>query len=202
MVVAYLLRKVRYERDDEKEYMVKAAMLVKFYQHTKWPALPKDTDEKTINICVVGENPFSSKARSVFASACTPERQFNFLKGQAYKKQFCHIVFFGNISQDKMEKILNDLTKKPFIHNPFQLKSNILRTGIDVLKSTTAIFLKNNARQTKRLTYVNGRTSLTSRLVKSNRCQRTNVLILIQILKPNQTEIPTPIKSSRFPTLS
>ena len=93
--------------------MVKAAMLVKFYQHTKWPALPKDTDEKTINICVVGENPFSSKARSVFASACTPERQFNFLKGQAYKKQFCHIVFFGNISQDKMEKILNDLKDVP-----------------------------------------------------------------------------------------
>lgn len=113
MVFAYFLRKVKYERDHEKEYMVKAAMLVKFHKLTTWPNSAKPEDSKTVNICVVGENPFSAKARSLFASASTPERQYKFVKGEAYKKKFCHIVFIGNCSKKKLEDTLNALESVP-----------------------------------------------------------------------------------------
>lgn len=113
MVFQYLMRTGKYHRDHDKEYMVKAAMLVKFRQLTKWPESTSSKDETTTSICVVGENPFTPKAREVFTAACTPAQKYEILKGQAYKKQFCHIVYVGRCDKDKVEKILDDLKGVP-----------------------------------------------------------------------------------------
>lgn len=113
MVLAYIRRKVKYERDHEKEYMVKAALLIKFCQHTNWPAFATAVDTDVINICITGENPFPAKAMAVFAAANSDKRQYNILKGDAYKKRFCHIAFIGYCKPKKLERILDELRTVP-----------------------------------------------------------------------------------------
>jgi hypothetical protein len=108
-----LLHKVKYDRDDEKEYLVKAAMLVKFHQHTKWPTSANAGDGKTVNICVTGENPFSAKAQSVFSLASNMEVRYKFIKGDAYKRTFCHIVYVGQCNEKKAEGIVKALASVP-----------------------------------------------------------------------------------------
>src|SRR3984957_7120059 len=113
MVFAFLLYKVKYDRDHEKEYLFKAAMLGKFHQQTTWPQSANAGDGKTVNICVTGENPFSAKAQSIFSLASNTEVQYNFIKGDAYKRKFCHIVYVGKCHEKKVEGILKALASVP-----------------------------------------------------------------------------------------
>jgi hypothetical protein len=113
MLFNVLLRKVKFERDHEKEYMVKAAMLIKFYQHTQWPESIYRENPNKITICIVGKDPFPKKAKKLFINASKPERQYILVKGNAYKKQFCHMVFIGNCSKKLLDNTLNYLKHLP-----------------------------------------------------------------------------------------
>lgn len=105
------------ERNPEKEYIVKAAMLVKFHQLITWPEMKTTarnrTETREVRIAVIGRNPFPPQAREIFGIASNEQVRYVFRKSDKSPKSFCHIAFIADDRAHDVEEILQRLHSTP-----------------------------------------------------------------------------------------
>ena len=105
------------ERDPEKEYLVKATMLVKLHELVTWPEMqPKWLNLKRKNevtISVIGTNPFPPKAQQQFKLASNEHVQYVLQVRDKPPTKFCHIAFIAEDKADEVDDILRHFGPTP-----------------------------------------------------------------------------------------
>lgn len=99
--------------DSEREYQIKAGFLYNFTKFVNWPQPYSLTTQKEINICIVGDNPFSGASETLFKQASNSNTRFNLLGNDAWKTKFCHIVFVSQSKAGSIDSIFAALNSKP-----------------------------------------------------------------------------------------
>jgi len=116
LFVAPTTLKAQMESASEQEYRIKAAFLYNFINFVDWPE-EKVTDTNSINICVIGRDPFGkafeplknkqAKGKKVlikrFVSFKESEKSGNQI--EAIRK--CHLLFVCNSEKEQLRKIIN-----------------------------------------------------------------------------------------------
>jgi YfiR/HmsC-like len=104
-------------QDASKEYLVKAAFLYNFVKFVEWPAERAVAQQSTLNICVIGSNPFDDAARQIFAKASTASLRLSLVgaKRSDDLAGSCHIVFIARSEEGGVSEILASLKGKPVL---------------------------------------------------------------------------------------
>lgn len=107
---------VRAAGEADKEYLVKAAFLYNFIKFVEWPAPLAVSKQSSVNVCIVGSNPFGTAANDVFRKASTGTLTFNVVekswKGDA---SGCHMLFIGRSESAHAGEIIAALKSQPVL---------------------------------------------------------------------------------------
>ena len=78
-----------------QEYQLKAAFLFNFARFITWPenALPEES--KTINFCIIGENPFGTILSNIESKIISGHSVKIYYLDTRSNPQQCHLAFFG-----------------------------------------------------------------------------------------------------------
>jgi len=99
-----------------KEYQVKAAFIYNFVKFVEWPGPLAVSKQSSINICIIGSNPFGEAGRQIFERASTPALQLNLVQVKSSAAATsCHIAFISRSEEGKLADILADLKKSPVL---------------------------------------------------------------------------------------
>jgi len=101
---------------DSKEFLVKAAFIYNFVKFVQWPGSLEVSQQKQLDICVLGKNTLSS-AESIFKKASTPSLKLNLMSESsvAAATEHCHIVYISASEAGHHKEILQQLEGRPVL---------------------------------------------------------------------------------------
>jgi len=95
---------------NSREYSVKAAYLYNFAKFVEWPG-----DSQTLDVCVLGKNPFGDALR-VLEQEVAGKRKLQVFTNVTPKRLLgCHMVFISDSQQMRMQQWLAYLQGKPVL---------------------------------------------------------------------------------------
>lgn len=103
--------------DQTSEYKVKAAYLYNFTKFVSWPDTTLPGDTQTINICVLGKNPFGSLLEPI-THMKTQDRTITIETIEdirALEKKSCQILFISASEQGVAAELLRKTGKMPIL---------------------------------------------------------------------------------------
>lgn len=100
-----------------KEYLVKAAFIYNFVKFVEWPGELAVAQQKEINICVIGKNPFNSQGKDVFTRASTSALKLSLTEkgGWSGSADGCHIAFISSSEEPRLAEIASALKSAPVL---------------------------------------------------------------------------------------
>ena len=113
MSLLLLCKTTVYAEDQTSEYKVKAAYLYNFTKFVSWPEATLPGDTQTLNICVLGKNPFGSLLEPI-THMKTQGRTIsieNIEDVRALEKKSCQILFISASEQGTVAKLLRKTAK-------------------------------------------------------------------------------------------
>lgn len=98
------------------EYNVKAAFLFNFVKFVQWPGASNVAQLSSINICILGENPFGAAAKLI-EQGSTPKLKLNLqtLPSGSNNVQQCHILFISDSESSRLSKLIEASKSKPIL---------------------------------------------------------------------------------------
>lgn len=108
---------VRAADADNKEYAIKAAFIYNFLKFVRWPGALATDKLPGINICILGDNPFTGAAGDVFKRASNAILKLTIVNYPEWSKPLdsCHVVFISQSEAGVVDEILTNLRKKPIL---------------------------------------------------------------------------------------
>ncbi len=106
-----------YAEDQTSEYKVKAVYLYNFTKFVSWPDTTPPGNTQTINICVLGKNPFGSLLEPI-THMKTQDRTItveNIEDLRALEKKNCQILFISASEQGAAAELLRKTAKMPIL---------------------------------------------------------------------------------------
>lgn len=101
--------------DDSKEYQVKAAFIYNFVKFVEWPDGKAIAKQSNIDICVIGNTPFSNTG-NVFKAASTAKLTLSLVDEKIGKAgEHCHVVFISASEEGRLGEIVNSLKNTPVL---------------------------------------------------------------------------------------
>jgi hypothetical protein len=97
------------------EYSVKAAYLYNFAKFVEWPAEVLPEGPGSLNLCIVGHDPFGSALEAIAAKTVRnhPVRVFRFSEIKSDNR--CHLAFFSASESVHMNRWLAGLAGRPVL---------------------------------------------------------------------------------------
>lgn len=97
------------------EYGIKAVFLYNFAKFTEWPEGTFNTPEESIDICILGEDPFE-EAINAIAGKSVRNRNIVIRNCKRLEEaRGCHILFISESEQSRVKEILRRLEGKPVL---------------------------------------------------------------------------------------
>ena len=102
--------------DDEKEYLVKAAMIYNFIKTVQWPDERSIAKLPKIDICVLGDS-LMAGASGVFKKASSSQLSIELVEENSLKNiaLHCHVVFISASEEGRISEIINALRSSPVL---------------------------------------------------------------------------------------
>lgn len=98
-----------------REYLIKAAFLYNFAKFTEWPEGTFAEDTDTLNICVLGEDPFGGALQSIenkpVRGRPVAVRRVSDVQGGLA----CHLLFISESEEPRLPAILRALGNRPIL---------------------------------------------------------------------------------------
>jgi hypothetical protein len=99
------------EQQKPGEYQVKAAFIYQFINFIEWPPESKFNDSPSINLCIIGDDPFGRAIEDMRSKTIKGKRpaikRFNSFK----EARNCHIIFIPASEKDNAGQILKSFRK-------------------------------------------------------------------------------------------
>jgi len=92
-----------------REYEIKAAFLYKFTQFVEWPAEAIPAASSTINICVLGEDPFGRTLESIMDKIVGGRKLTIRRLTQLEGGPSCHVLFISSSERKRMKEVVTSL---------------------------------------------------------------------------------------------
>lgn len=106
-----------YAQDYTQEYKVKAVYLYNFTKFVSWPENTRAEASQTINICILGKNPFSSLLEPV--THMKSQDKSLTVEGiddlHALEKKNCQILFISGSEKDTIADLLKKTDRRPIL---------------------------------------------------------------------------------------
>jgi hypothetical protein len=96
--------------DSELEYRVKAAFLLNFTKFVTWPDNPSDNADKSIIVCVLGNNPFGKALDSIQGKEVSGRPIKIIYETDPKSLPYCHVIFISANLGDSASEILRKLS--------------------------------------------------------------------------------------------
>jgi hypothetical protein len=106
-----------YAEDQTSEYKVKAVYLYNFTKFVSWPDTTLPGDTQTINICVLGKNPFGSLLEPITHMKTQGKTiTIEYIEDiRALEKKSCHILFISASEQGALAELLRKTATMPIL---------------------------------------------------------------------------------------
>jgi hypothetical protein len=96
--------------DAELEYRVKAAFLLNFTKFVTWPDNPSVNADKSIIVCVLGNNPFGKALDSIQGKEVSGRPIKIIYETDPKSLPYCHVIFISANLGDSASEILRKLS--------------------------------------------------------------------------------------------
>ena len=98
------------------EYQVKAAFLLNFTKFVEWPATAFPSRDSSLNICVLGEDPFGRVLDKTAEGEVVSGHlvKVNRMSDLAAAKQ-CHVLFVSKSERERMPRIMVEVRSLPVL---------------------------------------------------------------------------------------
>lgn len=97
------------------EYQVKAAYLLNFTRYVEWPPSVFAGPDATLNLCVVGRDPFGEVLDRTIEGRRVAGRLLRILRPDRPAPDACHVVFIGETAPAAREAWLSALQAEPML---------------------------------------------------------------------------------------
>ena len=96
--------------DSPSEYQLKAAFLLNFAKFVEWPASAFPNNRSSINLCVIGDDPFGSALDQIIIGKKIDGRDISALRKRRQEDlRTCQMVFVSRSEEKFLPEILNSL---------------------------------------------------------------------------------------------
>ncbi len=101
--------------DGSQGYRVKAAFIINFLKFVEWPGDFAVSKQSAINICVIGDSPFSEQVKKLFSSSSA--LKVNLVEKGAWSGSAagCHIAYISESESQKIPEITTALKAAPVL---------------------------------------------------------------------------------------
>ncbi len=97
------------------EYELKAVILYKFLPFIEWPEDNSLSKSKTLNICVLGQDPFGKKAR-ILERQSSSRQKIKIFDDIAFSEiSNCHILYISKSREKDLKGVLRKVSKIPVL---------------------------------------------------------------------------------------
>ena len=101
------------ENRKPSEYEVKAAYIYNFAKFVEWPNGRFQTNNKTIHVCVIGDDPFGPSL-SAIAGKTAGDRTVEIMRTVSlHNIRDCEIIFISNSEEEHVAQILKAINNSP-----------------------------------------------------------------------------------------
>ncbi|HEX5854397.1 MAG TPA: YfiR family protein [Thermoanaerobaculia bacterium] len=98
------------------DFEIKAAFVVKFAKFVEWPAESPAMTEKTLNVCLIGEDTTGEALKRIAARTKVDERPVLVRTlSRAEDARSCAIVYVGSSETERLRPLLSILGKMPIL---------------------------------------------------------------------------------------
>lgn len=101
--------------DGELEYRVKAAFLLNFTKFVTWPDNPSGDVDKSIIVCVLGNNPFGKTLNSIQGKEISGRPIKIIYETDPKSLPYCHVIFLSANLGESAAEILHKLSVQPVL---------------------------------------------------------------------------------------
>jgi len=96
----------------QREYLIKAAFLYDLIKTTGWPSGPSS---HTVQICVVGSDPFGAAWRSIEGKPVGSRKLHIEARDSGQSFSDCNVLFIGDSEQGRVSQIIVGLGRSPIL---------------------------------------------------------------------------------------
>lgn len=102
---------------EDKAALVKAAFLYNFLKFVQWPGDRAVNARTSVDICILGSNPFDGAATAIMKEASTSARKLNFVEEKSPQEaaKHCHIVYIPGAEEARAAEITAALRDLPVL---------------------------------------------------------------------------------------
>lgn len=97
------------------EYTLKAFYIFNFAKFTEWPDESFDSRDATLNLCVLGEDPFGVAVNEINGKKVKNHSLRIIQFPRVAVVSSCHILFISRSEQHRLELILKDIGRLPIL---------------------------------------------------------------------------------------
>ena len=96
-----------------QEYALKAAVIYNITKFVEWPPYAFKTPSDTLNVCVLGENPFGDALKQALGGKLHENRTFTVREvREAGAASGCHVLFVSASEQKRFRSILEQVSSR------------------------------------------------------------------------------------------